>query len=80
MALVTGHAVAYTFEEMDRRRLLQRLEQRHVHNVAFADFVNLAEGFGFRLKRIEGSHHFFTHASIPEVLNLQPQHNEAKPY
>jgi predicted RNA binding protein YcfA (HicA-like mRNA interferase family) len=65
---------------MDRRRLLRRLSQGALHNVAFEDMVSLVEGFGFRLVRVRGSHHFFVHPNLPEVLNLQQEKGEAKPY
>jgi hypothetical protein len=40
----------------------------------------LVEAFGFTLARTSGSHHVFVHPSIPELLNLQEVHGEAKPY
>jgi hypothetical protein len=40
-------------------------------NIAFSDFVLLVEGFGFRLSRVNGSHHIFVHKDIPELVNLQ---------
>ncbi len=49
-------------------------------NVSFDDLANLAEGFGFRLSRVRGSHHFFVHSAIPVVLNLQPVGGRAKRY
>ena len=64
---------------MNRRRLLLRILNGS-RNVAFADMVNLAEGFGFRLSRVSGSHHIFTHPGIPELLNLQEVGGQAKPY
>jgi len=42
--------------------------------------ISLVEGFGFRLTRVSGSHHIFTHPSIPELVNLQGVKGEAKPY
>ncbi|MFN7960386.1 MAG: type II toxin-antitoxin system HicA family toxin [Thermoanaerobaculia bacterium] len=65
---------------MDRRRLLRRLLQGHLQNVAFADFCRLAEGFGFQPGRSRGSHQTFSHPSVPELVNLQPFGGEAKPY
>ena len=49
-------------------------------NIRFADLVRLVEAFGFRLSRINGSHHIFTHPGIPELVNLQNVHGQAKPY
>lgn len=65
---------------MNRDRLLRRLMQGSLNNVAFRDFVDLVEGFGFVLDRAEGSHHLYVHETIPASLNLQPLRGEAKPY
>jgi predicted RNA binding protein YcfA (HicA-like mRNA interferase family) len=51
-----------------------------LRNVAFKDMISLVEGFGFKLTRVSGSHHIFTHPSIPELVNLQEVKGEAKPY
>ena len=42
--------------------------------------VALAQAFGFRLVRVQGSHRIFTHPGIPELVNLQNVHGQAKPY
>ena len=65
---------------MNRRQLLRRLTQGALHNIAFEDMVDLAEGFGFRLIRIRGSHHLFRHAVTGVKLNLQPESGQAKAY
>jgi predicted RNA binding protein YcfA (HicA-like mRNA interferase family) len=65
---------------MNRRRLLARLSQGSLQNVSFRDFVGLAQGFGFRLVRVTGSHHLFSHLSVPELVNVQEVRGEAKPY
>jgi len=44
---------------MNRRKLLKSLSEGHLKNVAFDDFTNLVEGFGFILLRIRGSHHIY---------------------
>ena len=50
-------------------------------NVRFGEFVALLEGFGFVLDRINGSHHIFSHPSLPEHLSIQPRKDgKAKPY
>ena len=49
-------------------------------NVAFNDMINLAEGFGFYLMRISGSHHLLANPDITELINLQSVRGEAKPY
>ena len=65
---------------MNRRRLLRRLSQGSVHNVAFDDLVDLLEGLNFRLVRTSGRHHVFSRLDIPEIVNVQPLRGEAKPY
>ena len=46
----------------------------------FAEARAFAEAFGFRLSRVNGSHHIFVHSDIPQLLNLQEVHGQAKPY
>jgi predicted RNA binding protein YcfA (HicA-like mRNA interferase family) len=65
---------------MDERKLLTRLARGAVTNVAFADLRNLAEGLGFELRRVSGSHHVFAHPDIPQIVNLQAVRGQAKPY
>ena len=65
---------------MNRRKLLRKLAAGALRNVRFADLRNLVEGFGFALARVNGSHHVFVHADIPELVNLQDVNGEAKPY
>ena len=65
---------------MQRRRLLKRLVRGDLDNVKFKDLTDLTEGFGFRLVRVKGSHHIFSHAAIPGVINLQKANGDAKPY
>jgi len=36
--------------------------------------------FGFRLDRINGSHHIFEHPEVPGLLNLQDIKGKAKSY
>jgi predicted RNA binding protein YcfA (HicA-like mRNA interferase family) len=54
---------------MSARRTLQKILSGS-KNVRFEDMMRLVEAFGFRLSRISGSHHIFTHAGIPELANL----------
>jgi hypothetical protein len=65
---------------MNRRKLLARLAHGAVANVAFADMRSLVEGFGFELRRVNGSHHIFAHRGVPELINLQDVRGQAKPY
>ena len=50
------------------------------NNLRFAEARGLAEAFGFRLSRVNGSHHIFVHPAVPELLNLQEVRGQAKPY
>jgi predicted RNA binding protein YcfA (HicA-like mRNA interferase family) len=50
------------------------------HNVRFRDLLGLAEALGFRVARIEGSHHILVNPDVPELLNLQEVRGEVKPY
>lgn len=65
---------------MNPEKLLARLASGSLRNVAFADLRRLVEAFGFRLRRVSGSHHIFAHPEIPEVVNLQEVEGDAKPY
>lgn len=65
--------------ERRRRRLLQKLLSGS-RNIRFAEAVACAEAFGFRLSRINGSHHIYVHVNVPELLNLQNVNGQAKPY
>jgi len=64
---------------MKKQKLLQKVLSG-TKNVRFSEAVALAEAFGFRLDRINGSHHLFVHPEIPELLNLQNDSGKAKPY
>jgi len=49
-------------------------------NIGFSDFVSLVQGFGFRLSRVNGSHHIFIHEKVRELVNLQEVGGQIKPY
>jgi predicted RNA binding protein YcfA (HicA-like mRNA interferase family) len=42
--------------------------------------VALTEEYGFRLARINGSHHIFVHPEVRELINLQNVNGMGKPY
>ncbi|MFB3891462.1 MAG: type II toxin-antitoxin system HicA family toxin [Phycisphaerae bacterium] len=65
---------------MNRKKLLLKLSQGAVSNIAFGDIVSLAEGFWFVLSRVSGSHHIYAHPQVRELLNLQIVGGKAKPY
>ena len=64
---------------VNRRRLLQRALAGG-RNLHFNELVALAEGFGFRLARVSGSHHIYIHPEVAEPINLQDVDGQAKPY
>jgi predicted RNA binding protein YcfA (HicA-like mRNA interferase family) len=49
-------------------------------NLRFEEACALARAFGFRLSRVSGSHHIFTHENVRELVNLQEVEGKAKPY
>jgi len=64
---------------MNKKKLLRKILSGS-KNVRFGDILSLAEGFGFRLSRVAGSHHIMTHPNVPRPLNLQEVGGQAKPY
>jgi predicted RNA binding protein YcfA (HicA-like mRNA interferase family) len=62
-----------------KRKLLEKVLSGS-KNLQFDDLVTLVEAFGFSLSRINGSHHIFTHPTIPELINLQNRNGKAIPY
>jgi predicted RNA binding protein YcfA (HicA-like mRNA interferase family) len=49
-------------------------------NIRFSEMVNLVETFGFRLARVNGSHHIFERSDVPALVNLQDQKGKVKLY
>jgi predicted RNA binding protein YcfA (HicA-like mRNA interferase family) len=49
-------------------------------NLRFRDLTRLVESLGFRLARVNGSHHIFTHPGVAELVNLQEVDGRCKPY
>jgi hypothetical protein len=64
---------------MNPRKLLAKALSSP-NNLRFAEARALAEAFGFRLSRVNGSHPIFVHSAVPELLNLQEVRGQAKPY
>jgi predicted RNA binding protein YcfA (HicA-like mRNA interferase family) len=62
-----------------KRKLLEKVLAGS-KNIQFDELVLLVEAFGFRLSRIRGSHHIFTHPEIPEVVNIQNKKGKAVSY
>ena len=64
---------------MNKSKLLKKLLSGS-KNIRFSEAVAGAEMFGFRLQRINGSHHIFAHPEVLELVNLQDVKGKAKPY
>ena len=48
--------------------------------ILFTDFTTILEAFGFYLDRINGSHYIYIHKSIKQLISVQSDGKEAKPY
>lgn len=55
------------------------LDGRSDANIAFRDLRSLLLGLGFE-ERTKGSHHIFRRRGVEELINLQREGSEAKPY
>lgn len=64
---------------MKKAKLLRKLLSGS-KNIKFSEAVAVAEAFGFRFSRINGSHNIYVHAGIPELVNLQNNKGKAVPY
>ena len=61
-------------------KLIKRiLEGRSDANISFAELRNLLLHLGFA-ERTKGSHHIFYRDGIDEMINLQKDGGQAKPY
>jgi predicted RNA binding protein YcfA (HicA-like mRNA interferase family) len=61
------------------RLLLRILRGTSDANIPFEGLCQLLRRLGFA-ERIRGSHHIFTKEGVEEILNMQPQGRQAKPY
>ena len=66
-------------ELVNPRKTLRSIEAGSL-DVRFTDLCGLATAFGFKLARVSGSHHIFSHSGVPELINLQEVGGRAKPY
>ena len=64
---------------MKRRKLLHKAISSP-ESVRFDEMGTLVEAFGFRLSRVNGSHHIYVHPEVRELVNLQNVGGKAKPY
>jgi len=65
---------------MNDKKLFLKISRGSLANIRFEQMTKLAEAFGFRLSRINGSHHIFIHPDVMQILNLQNVNGTAKPY
>jgi len=64
---------------MNKRKLLEKIYNSQT-NVKFDDFVTLIEAFGFERIHINGSHRTYNRNDVPDLINIQNDKGEAKPY
>jgi len=64
---------------MIKKKLLIKLLSGSKNN-RFTEAIACAESFGFKLDRINGSHHIYIHHMVIELLNLQNVNGKSKPY
>jgi predicted RNA binding protein YcfA (HicA-like mRNA interferase family) len=64
---------------MKSRKVLEKILAGST-DVSFDDFCGLVQAFGFRLSRVNGSHHIFTNPEVSELVNIQESRRKAKPY
>ena len=64
---------------MKKSQLLQKLISGS-KNIRFSEATVCAVAFGFRLVRINGSHHIYIHPDVAELINLQNVRGQVKPY
>ena len=64
---------------MRKRKLLEKILSGS-KNIRFAEATALADALGFRLHRINGSHHIYVHPAIPELINIQNVKGKVKSY
>jgi len=59
--------------------LWQILRGQADNNISFSDLCSLLAHLGFAM-RIKGDHHIFHKTGVVEIINLQPNGNQAKAY
>lgn len=69
-----------TLADVKPARLLQRILRGGVGNVDFEDLVRLVVALGFQEVGGRGSHRVFARPDVRELLNLQENKGQAKPY
>ena len=65
---------------MKKEKLFYSLLNGSYNNISFSDIVGLDEAFGFDFVRKQGSHNFYKHSGMKELINLQNYEGKTKPY
>ena len=65
---------------MNKKKLLKEMIQSRGKNFPFEDFSILLKSFGFRLDRINGSHHIYIHTPSNRMISVQCDGKDSKPY
>ena len=65
---------------MQPARLLERIRRGNVGNIAFGDLVTLVLALGFREIGGRGSRRVVARTGLRELVNLQVERGQAKPY
>jgi predicted RNA binding protein YcfA (HicA-like mRNA interferase family) len=61
-------------------QLMQKvLSGKHDASLSFSDLTRLLLALGFS-SRIRGSHHIYYQSGVVEIINIQPNGSQAKPY
>ena len=64
-----------------RKSLSKLLQYERDRSFDFHELRGLLRRLGFQQLRVSGSHHIFSKAGCPEIVNLQPRADgSAKPY
>ncbi len=61
-------------------QVLNRILRGEVANVDFVDLVKLVLALGFEEVGGRGSHRVFARAGVDDLVNLQAERGQAKPY
>ncbi len=69
-----------TLAPMRSAQVLNRILRGEVANVDFVDLVKLVLALGFEEVGGRGSHRVFARAGVDELVNLQAERGQAKPY
>ena len=64
---------------MNKRKLLEKI-YNNKKNVKFNDFIIIVEAFGFSQIRTKGSHYIYARNDVYDLVNIQNEKGEAKPY